>query len=77
MAWLSIQANRYSDHPEQWLRSATSAASTITILVSMISAQVVVGTEASLLIGWLLVFMPGRIILSYHIWPDIWLGLWL
>jgi len=77
MAWLSIQANRYSDHPEQWLRSATSAASTITILVSMVSAQVVVGTQASLLIGLLLVFMPGRIILSHHIWPDIWLGLWL
>jgi len=25
----------------------------------------------------LLVAMPGRIILSGHIWPDIWLGLWL
>jgi len=77
MAWLSIQANRYSNHPEQWLRSATSAASTMTILVSMISAQILAGTPASILVGLLLVLMPERIILCYHIWPDIWLGLWL
>ncbi len=28
-------------------------------------------------VGLLLTLMPGRIILSHHIWPDIWLGLWL
>lgn len=77
MAWLSKQAHRYSSHPEHMLRSATNVASTVTILASMISAGILGGTQASLLIGLLLVFMPGRIILSHHIWPDIWLGLWL
>ncbi len=77
MAWLSKQSHRYSTRPEQTLRLATSVASATTILVSMISAQILGGTQASLLIGFLLVFMPGRIILSHHIWPDIWLGLWL
>jgi hypothetical protein len=77
MAWLSKQSHRYSTRPEQTLRLATCVASAATILVSMISAQILGGTQASLLIGFLLLFMPGRIILSYHIWPDIWLGLWL
>ena len=77
MAWISKQAHRYSTRPEQTLRLATSVASAATILVSMISAQILGGTQASLVIGFLLVFMPERIILSHHIWPDIWLGLWL
>ena len=77
MAWLSKQAHRFSGDPEQALRSATGVASTMSILASMISAQVLGGLQAALLIGLLLAVMPGRIILSHHIWPDIWLGLWL
>jgi hypothetical protein len=77
MAWLSLQAHRFSSNPERFLRLATSLASAMTILISMLSAQMIGGVQAALLIGLLLVFMPGRIILSHHIWPDIWLGLWL
>ena len=72
MAWLSKQAHRFSGDPEQALRSATGVASTMSILASMISAQVLGGLQAALLIGLLLAVMPGRIILSHHIWPDIW-----
>ena len=77
MAWLSKQAHRYSSNPEYMLRSATSVASTVSILATMLSAQFLGGVQAAFLIGLLLVLMPGRIILSHHIWPDIWLGLWL
>ena len=77
MAWLSKQSHRHSSNPEQTLRLAVSIASAATILVSMVSAQILGGFQGSLFIGLLLVVMPGRIILSHHIWPDIWLGLWL
>ncbi len=77
MAWLSKQAHCYSTNPEQTLRSATTAASALTSLASMLSAQLIGGTQAALVIGLLLVLMPGRLILSQHVWPDIWLGLWL
>ena len=77
MAWLSRQSHRDSSNPERSLRFATSVASAATILVSMVSAQILGGFQGSLLIGLLLVVMPERIILSHHIWPDIWLGLWL
>lgn len=77
MAWMSKQANRYSSNPERVLRSASGIASMVSIMLCMLSAQFLGGVNAALLIGLLLVFMPGRIILSSHIWPDIWLGLWL
>jgi hypothetical protein len=77
MAWLSRQAHRLSDEPENVLRSASSVVSLGCILISMLSAQLLGGPLAALLVGLLLTLMPGRIILSHHIWPDIWLGLWL
>lgn len=77
MAWMSKQAHRYSTNPKRSLRSATRIASTVSILACMLSAQFLGGVQAAILIGLLLVVMPGRIILSGHIWPDIWLGLWL
>jgi hypothetical protein len=77
MAWMSKQAHRYSSNPERVLRSASGIASMVSIMLCMLSAQFLGGINAALLIGLLLVFMPGRIILSSHIWPDIWLGLWL
>ena len=77
MAWLSKQCHRFSSNPENLLRTTTSIASAVTILVSMISARILGGDGGAILIGLILGFMPGRIILSYHIWPDIWLGLWL
>lgn len=77
MAWLSKQAHRFTSNPEHTLRAATSVASTVSILVTMLCAQILGGTKAAFLVGLLLVLMPGRIILSHHIWPDIWLGLWL
>jgi len=77
MAWLSKQAHRYSSNPERFLRSATSLASMVTILVTMVSARITGGDAIAILVGLILVFMPGRLVLSHHIWPDIWLGLWL
>jgi len=77
MAWMSKQAHRYSSNPERALRSATGVASMVSIMFCMLSAQFIGGVYAALLTGLLLVAMPGRIILSGHIWPDIWLGLWL
>ena len=77
MAWMSKQAHRYSSNPERVLRSATGIASMASIMICMLSAQFIGGVHAALLTGLLLVVMPGRIILSGHIWPDIWLGLWL
>jgi hypothetical protein len=77
MTWLSRQTHRYSDNPEAALRSASSAASLLSILAGMLSAQLLGGPMAALILGLVLTLMPGRIILSHHIWPDIWLGLWL
>ena len=77
MIWLSKQCHRYSSDPVGRLRMAASVASSVTIVVSMISAQILGGEWAAMLIGLLLAFMPGRMILSHHTWPDIWLGLWL
>lgn len=77
MAWLSKQSHRFGSNPENLLRTTTSIASAATILISMTSARILGGDGAAILIGLILGFMPGRIILSYHIWPDIWLGLWL
>lgn len=77
MAWMSKQAHRYSPNPEGVLRLASGIASMVSIMVCMLCAQFLGGVQAALLIGFLLVVMPGRIILSSHIWPDIWLGLWL
>ena len=77
MAWMSKQAHRYSSNPERVLRLASGIASLASIMLCMLSAQFLGGVNAALLIGLLLVVMPGRIILSSHIWPDIWLGLWL
>jgi len=77
MAWLSLQAHRFSPDPNLALRQAASVASMTTIGFSMLSAQFLGGPLAALLIGLLLTLMPGRMVLSHHIWPDIWLGLWL
>ena len=77
MAWLSTQAHRFSDNPERALRSFSSAASQLSIVASMLSAQFLGGPLSALALGLILTLMPGRIILSHHIWPDIWLGLWL
>jgi len=77
LAWFSKQAHRHSSDPEKWLRSASTLVSALTILVSMVSAQHIGGENAAFAVGLLLVFMPGRIVLSYHVWPDIWLGFWL
>lgn len=77
MAWLSKQAHRYSSSPERVLRSSTGIASMLSIVFCMLSAQMIGGVYVAFLTGLLLVVMPGRIILSNHIWPDIWLGLWL
>jgi len=77
MAWVSSKCHRFSSDPEILLRRVTGIASIVTILVSMISAGIIGGDGAAILIGLILGFMPGRIILSNHIWPDIWLGLWL
>lgn len=77
MAWLSKQCHRFSSNPESMLRTTTSIASLVTILVSMISARILGGDGAAILIGLILACMPGRVVLSHHIWPDIWLGLWL
>ncbi|MFC1702635.1 hypothetical protein ACFL1J_07890 [Pseudomonadota bacterium] len=71
MAWMSKQAHRYSSNPERVLRSASGIASMVSIMLCMLSAQFLGGINAALLIGLLLVFMPGRIILSSHIWPDM------
>ena len=77
MAWLSKQAHRFSDHPEHTLRSASHVVSMLSIIASMFSAQLLGGPVATLVVGVLLTLMPGRIILSHHLWPDVWLSLWL
>lgn len=77
MAWMSKQAHRFSSNPEWMLRSAAGVASATSIIACMMSAQILGGAPVMIFVGLLLLVMPGRVILSRHIWPDIWLGLWL
>ncbi len=77
MAWLSMLGHRISANPERMLRRMGGAASMLSIVATMASAQILGGWPAALCAGLLMTLMPGRIVLSRHIWPDIWLGLWL
>lgn len=77
MTHLASWAGRLSADPEATLRRLTDGASWLTVLLCMLGGHIIGGPWAGLLAGLLVALSPGRIVLSRHIWPDIWLGLWL
>lgn len=61
---------------ESRLRAMSDLVSVLTILAVAFAGHISHGPLSAVACGVLLAFLPDRMMLGRHLWPDVWLGLW-
>ena len=59
------------------MRLFCASASVLTFCLTMVSGWVIGGWIGACLAGLVLLFMPERLVIGNHVWPEAFLALWL